>query len=319
MCALKGKKRKGVTIDSIPTSTSPFVSPDWRDATQYPRPGAVSLVQFAWEFLRRNSAYGDAWCQYLETFRRLSHAAGDDIELSGAIRARAGTQAAWQEWCKWRSSEAVNATLIKVFDVPGYLVSVGNGRRVPLPAHFGAPWGLREIQDPSIDEPGLLRFTRVAAAGCAEINPRGGGLYNAAAGEQEQFERGRYLFLQIDLSLPLKSIDDIVSRTIRLTRAYRARRGDFDTVEQRPRPDKYVEYLRILDAVSSGVSPDDIGACLWPKAANSYPHFSRDRRLEAAAREAERLRDGGYGVLPTLRDKVVGGWLKSRKSKKPAG
>jgi hypothetical protein len=66
------------------------------------------------------------------------------------------------------------------------------------------------------------------------------------------------------------------------------------------RPDKYVTYLRTLDALASGASLDEIARVLHPELGNAYPDHRGRNRVKNDKRAAERLRDGDYRFIPML-------------------
>lgn len=287
-----------------------FTAPEWQNAAQYPRPDAASNSLLAWEFLRRNPKYGDAWAQYWVQYIEAVRAAADslgDPEVSSYVEAMAGSSATLKAWYEERPSDAHNSVCLKLIGHPSLCVTLPiderRSMRIPLDRHCGERWGLDSIVDPASDgRSGVVRFRD--AKEC--VFPTSHSLRDlegtSPPGEHPSM-RGRYLILQVDLTLPLKVIKETVMWHIETQRKYRAMHGDFVPISSRAQsPAKYVEYLRILDAVSAGASWHDIGECLAPHAVNEPPDRPRDKRLRAAAKQAEQLRDGGYRVLPLLQD-----------------
>jgi hypothetical protein len=65
-------------------------------------------------------------------------------------------------------------------------------------------------------------------------------------------------------------------------------------------PDKYIAYLRALDANQAGASLADAAAILLPDMANSYPDKPAEKRLRANLKAAVQLRDRDYIYLPQM-------------------
>lgn len=106
---------------------------------------------------------------------------------------------------------------------------------------------------------------------------------------------------RVDLSLPLAVLDSVLKDAVRSQRELAVNRGDVVAPAKRAvRKALYAEYLRILDGLFEGEKASEIGAVLDPKKGNDSRIRERDKRYNAAAKEANRLMSGGYKVLPVL-------------------
>jgi Uncharacterized conserved protein (DUF2285) len=106
----------------------------------------------------------------------------------------------------------------------------------------------------------------------------------------------------IDLRLP---IDDQlkVIKTLAEEDQLVLRRAGRVNLKTARKSDKYVLYLRILDADDGGAKPSAVADVLFPKIDNSYPEYHRLKACDNARAEARRLRDSGYRAV-ALRAKV---------------
>lgn len=209
--------------------------PNWLDAGLYPQPtGPFALLDWAWQFLRRNHEYRRVWLDKVAPF----------LEEDGAL-----------------SEDYVH------------------------PAEFGK-FGLSLAwpHSPADDHRGEFDF---AATWVKEIRRvKGGGSRNVRLADHEV----AYVF---DLSKPLepqiinirKQVDSTQKRWLKKTGS---------TLEPvRARTDKYVIYLRILDADDAGALDKEIGSVLYQNLSGDQLRDTLRKHRDAA----RSLRDGGYRDL----------------------
>ncbi|NML43519.1 DUF2285 domain-containing protein [Ramlibacter sp. G-1-2-2] len=240
-------------------STEPFLRPSWRDAAAYAALQTASLVRVAWEFLRRNPAYQEAW---------------------GALKDYAAT-------LESRDPQLV----LQEFgdDLPHVLLRASVER--------AQQWGLNVMVDPSSNGGS---FVFASAGWDYTLVDKGTGIPETADNPHGLQKNTKWLVAKVDLSLPLNVIESQLLAAVRAERQARIKRGVFEPIESRAQnTDRYVEYLRILDADAAGASVKEIGDALAPMAANDEDR-QRDKRFRAALKEAQRLQQEGYRVLPLL-------------------
>ena len=107
-----------------------------------------------------------------------------------------------------------------------------------------------------------------------------------------------YIF---DLTRPLDHQFKMARESATRQQKVRQESGAINVKVSRKRLEKFVLYLRILDAEEAGARPKDIGDLLLPDILDDYNAGSM--RLKALAdnrKAAQKLRDGGYRALLNL-------------------
>ena len=286
-----------------------FKPPDWKDAANYPTPGKASNAQFAWEFLRRNPAYGEAWGAYVA---KLKEAAGANDELLRYVACIAAPDDLAKALCEPFSSGPKRANdAYAALDVHPCLTvteDFGDGRKThtPLTRQMGMVWGLETMANPAHG----YRATHVSFRGRkGSIRPTSYGLARLEEEHKDHetsgLSKSKWLVLQIDLEQPLQVIEKTTMWAIKSALNNRTAQGWIKPIKARARPPALmVHYLRILDAKLQKVTVARIGEVLNPGDANDSPQYGRDKAIKAAARAAEGLRDNGYRLLPLLEDKL---------------
>lgn len=173
----------------------------------------------------------------------------------------------------------------------------------PLDSALAARWGLEALVNPgsaydfySVRFTDAKRATVMCSGGLKELEDAEGGPLGLI--------NSRFLVLKIDLEWPLEVIEELTMRMIKERRQSLAARGVIKPIDSRSRrPELLAGYLRLLDAVSAGASLQRAAEVLFPDEANDPPDYPRDKRVSAAFSVAERMRQGGYAVLPLLKDK----------------
>lgn len=291
-----------------------FIAPDWRDAGAYSHLARAELRAIAWEFLRRNPGYQQAWGEFAGELRglvALDTAMASYVEyllLPNTEQLRDGDGAPGSRWTD-REHEALQDRLQWGLDSPDPDIRE-YGTWNALTRRYAVPWGVMRIVNPM----SVLRFDGVIfAAQGAVSRPDWGAVSEIRSAGLQRVERdaksagagvfseSQWLALLIDLSAPLEVIKADVMAHIDRARKGRIKRGNLVPVTKRAlRKQVYVEYLRVLDGVAGGASAPEVGEVLAPRARNEVPDRPRDKRFRAALKAAQQLRDGGYRMLPRL-------------------
>lgn len=261
---------------------SGFVRPDWRDKNAYKWIESASLRAIAWEFLRRNSDYCKAYSEFLKR-------SGDTTFIDEVIVAY------------WKDANGAECSEVGVDDARAHQLALEKTGLTlqPLSGFMGAPWGLEMMTAPSTGYGGfMVRFIKHANGygmlGTQYFTPDKSMTVKGTKGTP-------IVYFQVDLSLPLAVLDAVLKDAVRTQRHLAVKRGDVAPVANRAiRKALYAQYLRILDGLHDGQKATEIGAVIEPKRANDSRIRERDKRYNAAAREATRLMEGGYKVLPIL-------------------
>ncbi|MDQ6704192.1 MAG: DUF2285 domain-containing protein [Pseudomonadota bacterium] len=122
-------------------------------------------------------------------------------------------------------------------------------------------------------------------------------------GEDQRISLERHQVAYIfDLTRPLKHQFEMAEKSASREQEFRQKSGAINLKVSRNRDDeKFVLYLRILDAVEAGARPKDIGALLLPDILDDYDAGNRrSKALVDKHKAAQKLRDGGYRSLLDL-------------------
>jgi hypothetical protein len=65
----------------------------------------------------------------------------------------------------------------------------------------------------------------------------------------------------------------------------------------RYRPNKYINYLRILDAKAANAPDAEVAKVIYPQESNIYPEFVGSHRVRDDRNAAERLRDNPWRIV----------------------
>lgn len=129
------------------------------------------------------------------------------------------------------------------------------------------------------------------AAGTRELRRwSSGGSYELNLKEHEV----AYIF---NMSLPLEAQFQRALTQAKAFQEHKKRKGILTFNEVRQHVDKYVTYLRILDADDAGVSNEEIEEVIFHNLSNIYPEKQRTKTLLNYRRAARKLRDNGYRGL----------------------
>ena len=104
-----------------------------------------------------------------------------------------------------------------------------------------------------------------------------------------------------DFSLPLEPQFRRTLQAAKERQAYLRKMGDAANRDARlQRPEKYVLYLRLIDAEDAGAKPAGIRDELFGNITEEYPSHARSAAFKNTRAAAHRLRDGGYRSLAAI-------------------
>ena len=112
--------------------------------------------------------------------------------------------------------------------------------------------------------------------------------------------KAKELGYAFDLTLPLEGQFARALSDAKTLQKIRVDRGDFKFKYAKERSDKYVTYLRILDAEDCSADKTDVADVLFPSIENTYPDNPRLKTYRNHLNAAIRLRDEGYRSLASL-------------------
>jgi len=229
--------------------------PDWRV-------GGPSVVSWAWEFLRRNWDYRKFWQKEVLPF--IDPATGRLRDDSNEV---AKNKRAVENW------------------IEGYpeLQDIFLGLKlVPLPGVVER-FGILSIADPR-QSSSVVDFKLSGAHFYGgPVPPAVKKVFGDSLGSRMDLAKDEVAVV-FDLRWPIDGQLEVAGLTLRMCQ----QEWGYDPPNRRGRPDKYEQYVRILDADDCGVDDDEIAGALFPRF-DDGPQSVRNAR-----RGAHKLRDGGY-------------------------
>ena len=120
---------------NVPLFWGLFTPPNWRKADEYKHLYDASLQAIAWEFLRRNQRYQEAWSTYAASVRKMTDA---DAELLPYVKVILSSDSTAEDWDSLGDSATTN-TLSARLDALGHLHKLHDNpvSFVALDAHCG--------------------------------------------------------------------------------------------------------------------------------------------------------------------------------------
>jgi hypothetical protein len=103
-----------------------------------------------------------------------------------------------------------------------------------------------------------------------------------------------------DLSAPLDGQFARALKDAKSLQDTRVKEGKLEYHSPKARDDKYIIYLRIIDAEDDGVNQDEIAEVIFSRFTNEHPDYHRNRTFRNHRAAAMRLRDANYRLLATL-------------------
>jgi hypothetical protein len=271
--------------------------PDWRNKSGYPDPEKTTGRQWAWEFLRRNPEYQRLYAEYdnLSTKRPLvEHPAGYEYLMRNSpVILLPGALIENQAYCE----DLVNEATIDYFrefksdeayrqgDLIRQEILIKFGVRVLLNADLLAPdcTNIEHLAFQNDFYPPYIVYRDL---------PLSQGLYSTNEGEsfsgylvpivpRKEGEITIKFDPNYSIESQLKSVEKVLLEK-------------WGKITHRIRADVYVLYLRILDALASGVDKSEIKSVIYPYLNDEYPGNEATKKLYQQQKEAEILRDKDY-------------------------
>ena len=253
--------------------------PDWREPTKYPDANTAPLLQWAWEFLRRNADYqtdavlasrwpaapGDVPLGSAELLEKLT-SADTDHGVSDEERR------VWVHWGELQSCQIAKVgDLARKWHLPRGIL--------PDPANANA-WNEDNFEiEGHVQHSYGARWLTTGKPSAFMGRPR------------HPDEIGVFFDLREPLPPQLKAATRLLNH---LRREYAAR-GWIKAARYRgSRRVNLLGYLRVLDAKAVGVPIAEIAGQLHPRLSNEPPNGNGYRRVIDDAEEGQRLIEGGY-------------------------
>lgn len=264
--------------------------PDWTNANAYSNTKDFSHSQWAWEFLRRTNDYRKDWstfcCEIESKLKDVSVLAPDIVQfesqggiakaVSAALK-KFSPMVSLSDFLELSNAEKEKRNHFWEANLQLYL-ALDDIKKISF--YSACKWRLVDMLDPthSIDtnvefnisvvkgETGREReqrtaFERFALSKLPEM--QGSKLDNLAM-DDTWLNEPFLLHLTVDMRTPIGVVKQHV--LAELDRRYNEiESADFMRIDIRDRSDKYLLYLRTLDALRNDVSKDDIGNTLFAR------------------------------------------------------
>lgn len=232
--------------------------PDWRDESQYPDPKSTLPAEWAWQFLRRNKRYQEAYRDILRFDRKLK-----DFCNQGRVPSLPSSDEAENRWERIIDSDPASRLLNR--------------------AHGGAPY---EFQRKFLIN-GLVNPANKKAGGfLGQVIVRGMGVTSS---EILGLVNSEFL-ARINIDFPIKPQLDIIQSHIDFVKKQTSHKRENGKAEGSRA--LFVKYLRLLDIQDSEGSQDDMLDIIGDRTYNG-----KYTVLKVWLPAAERMRDRGYKAL----------------------
>lgn len=262
-----------------------FTAPNWRDPDAYPSHEKHEDLSFwAWQFLRRNKKYQAEWADYVSSLAPLFKRSPESrtfFAIHSYIDASFFPSLKEQPVELWDCALAPGETTIL-----DYLKRAKTLRTKT--AALGESWGLEELQSPGLEWLGRRGFI--------EKGPRASFIFHER--DQAKIEDPNYALLRFDLRLPVASLKQQFAFLL-MERARRIDEGEVHPHDGRISLVKYVNYLRVLDAVDASATAAQIAEVLVPY----QDKIGQKQTIENWKRAAVALREDGFRTLPAYTSK----------------
>lgn len=242
-----------------------FVAPNWRNKLEYPDPSIQKNLSFwAWEFLRRNISYQNAWDEYVRQLREkveqfpdlkmfvnnlLSERPACKIDEEGrfislylkepnfiSFSAPPFAGESIEDWKLRMNDLSIEADLLKIDKL------------------MGEPWGLERIINP---------MTRYSIFNVNWLKT--GSALTRILGPTKRFEGENYFVTPFDLRYPVDVLKSQFEAILR-KRDWLIKNKKIEKYSARPEKSlmNFTNYLRTLDAINEKVSIADIARHIFP-------------------------------------------------------
>ena len=222
-------RHSGAIFSTLPAvENNPYGLPDWRDESTYPRAGDLEPAQWRWEFVRRSSEYRKSWSLHQRLFEK-------GYECEGETFYWLGQQFKLKYVIDPRTPSSALDPALLVYDA-GFMHWMGLEGE-----HYDHDKLMQEQEDDA--------FKAVMDECCDEEEQSETIKRHGLALRYFLEEAEGNTLLAINPFLPLKPQFEAASRLIaRRLAELKPYLSDVKVVTGRQHPEKYRDYLRILDA-----------------------------------------------------------------------
>lgn len=258
--------------------------PDWRDERQYPAPGDLKPELWRWQFIRRMKDYREAWDSAAPIeYEMLANQDGSHTHRMPAT-------------ARWFQLEFIPYGDINTFwGLFQYLLVRYPNPRVNFPQVIkGVRSGLR-FHDLQLEYTGYQKFVREDGR-VTEVHPRT--VHEAKLAQRQEWGIPLTITRTFDLTRPLGPQLDRAASALKHLQQDRAQRYGFlpelaAQEKSRVRNEKWLLYLRVLDARAEAVTFEEIGRTLRHHDARAGDFKAEAHKWHAAAMKVAPRREAG--------------------------
>lgn len=242
-----------------------FVAPNWKNKLEYPDPSIQKNLSFwAWEFLRRNISYQNAWREYVGTLR-------EKVDRFPELEKFVDHLISERPACQTNE----NGNFISLYSKESHFISFSGppfiGESVEewkvrieelsieadslkIDKLLGEPWGLGRIINP---------MTKYSISNVYWLKT--GTALTRIVGSTKDFEGLNYFITPFDLRYPVDVLKSQFEAILR-NREWLIKNNTIEKYNARPEKSlmNFGNYLRTLDALAEGVTIADIARHIFP-------------------------------------------------------
>ena len=264
--------------------------PDWRDEKSYDFPKKNDWSRWAWEFLRRNPEYQEAWREYyidgpLKWVVKL-------FEERKSLSSKEMVAVVSENEDRWDNFICEPPALPEETE-DQWIARVKKGTKFVLGGYLAGRFGLSSsgLCNPSIDVPPIswVTFKSLSSPSFLGWGPT---CLHPEAGMNP--EKPEHFVVRFNLEWPLEMQWKRLERAMKARRKRLTEEGLISPENPRNHVENFPNYLRVLDGEASGASARDMAVVIFPDKPNDYPDQAGDKTVRNNLTAAKRLRDEGY-------------------------
>ena len=247
---------------------------NWKDPAEYEFTEDLSLLGWAWEFLRRNKEYQRDWLIELKEYF-----SGERVQEDIRI---------------WREVTHTDIANERMLWINGKDFSIHPKNAVRL------KYGVQELRNPKQDHPFFLSTMFQGSSGKLTFSG-----YHFGGNLEEFYKKhseDRYPAVMFDLELPIQPQIERIKDDLLFRQKMLAQEGRISPVSPKNQKDKWRDYLRIIDAKNSPDKPPvrKIAAVLYPREDNIYPDYRVSDKIKKSHKAAIELVNFGYRTIAMM-------------------
>ena len=264
---------------------------DWKNAADYAFTDQLSAEGWAWEFLRRNPDYRQAYEDVSAILSEYEDKFGSDRK-------------SWprEESAFVFSPPREDGESIKAWRARCVLGSGEPPRIIPVDQWYGQEWGLRgRIADPSLPWAAGVKF--VPPSEYARLIVKVDDLEGLIDEVETTDGDGLNVFIDhvgvvvFDMRYSLPKQLTLARQHLKQRQKELVAAGNLHIESTKLHLTKWTRYLRAIDARAAGASHNEIGLKLGPGHADEYPDYSATHYAKDTLKQATNFVDGGYRVI----------------------